>query len=96
MSYRREDSAAYAGRICDHLEAVFGEGQIFVDVEDIRPGENFARTLDERIADCVALLAVIGPNGQRFYGNGRKKAIRIMSVTRLRQPSHAEPRSYRF
>jgi hypothetical protein len=61
VSYRREDSAAYAGRICDHLEAVFGEDQIFVDVEDIRPGQNFARTLDERIADSVALLAIIGP-----------------------------------
>lgn len=61
MSYRREDSAAYAGRICDHLELVFGEDQIFLDVEDIRPGQNFARTLDERIADCAAFLAIIGP-----------------------------------
>ncbi|HZQ52353.1 MAG TPA: TIR domain-containing protein [Bryobacteraceae bacterium] len=61
VSYRREDSAAYAGRICDHLELVFGEDQIFLDVEDIRPGQNFAQTLDERIADCAAFLAIIGP-----------------------------------
>ena len=39
VSYRREDSAAYAGRICDHLEALFGEDRIFMDVEDIRPGQ---------------------------------------------------------
>jgi tetratricopeptide (TPR) repeat protein len=61
VSYRREDSAAYAGRICDHLEALFGEDRIFIDVEDIRPGQNFAQTLDQRIADCTAFLAIIGP-----------------------------------
>lgn len=61
VSYRREDSAAYAGRICDHLELVFGADQIFLDVEDLRPGQNFAQALDERIAGCAAFLAIIGP-----------------------------------
>jgi tetratricopeptide (TPR) repeat protein len=61
ISYRREDSAAYAGRICDHLAARFGESRVFMDVEDIRPGQNFAQTIDQTIANCSAVLVIIGP-----------------------------------
>jgi hypothetical protein len=61
ISYRHEDSAAYAGRLCDHLTAVFGESRVFMDIEDISPGQNFAQTIDKTIADCGAILVVIGP-----------------------------------
>jgi hypothetical protein len=61
ISYRREDAAPYAGRICDRLAAEFGEHSIFMDVQDIRPGQDFAQTIDETIQGCAALLVVIGP-----------------------------------
>src|SRR5439155_18333293 len=61
ISYRREDSAAYAGRLCDHLEAVFGKARVFMDVEDIAPGQDFAQTIDQTIAKCNAALVIIGP-----------------------------------
>jgi tetratricopeptide (TPR) repeat protein len=62
ISYRREDSAAYAGRLCDHLTLLLGESSVFMDVEDLRPGQNFAQTIDRWIGDCNAALVVIGPN----------------------------------
>src|SRR4029077_7240009 len=43
ISYRRGDSAAYAGRLCDRLSAVLGVHRVFMDVEEIQPGENFAQ-----------------------------------------------------
>ena len=35
ISYRREDSAAYAGRIYDHLSQHFGAENVFMDVTTI-------------------------------------------------------------
>lgn len=61
ISYRREDSAAYAGRISDHLSALFGADRVFMDVEDIAPGQNFAQTIDQTIASCSVVLVIIGP-----------------------------------
>jgi hypothetical protein len=60
ISYRREDSAGYAGRLSDALEARFGAGRVFRDVDDISPGEDFVQRLDTALADCAVLLAVIG------------------------------------
>ncbi|MEX2264022.1 MAG: toll/interleukin-1 receptor domain-containing protein [Bryobacteraceae bacterium] len=61
ISYRREDSAGYTGRLCDRLNGIFGKDRVFMDVEDIRPGQNFAQTIEERIAACDAMVVVIGP-----------------------------------
>lgn len=61
ISYRREDSAAYAGRLCDLLSSEFGEQRVFMDVEDIAPGQDFAATIDSTLAQCSSLLVVIGP-----------------------------------
>jgi hypothetical protein len=61
VSYRREDSAPYAGRICDRLEAAFGAEHVFMDVDDIAPGADFAETIEKRIGACQTLIAVIGP-----------------------------------
>ncbi len=38
ISYRRDDSGGRAGRLYDHLIAHFGQGQVFMDVDTIRPG----------------------------------------------------------
>jgi tetratricopeptide (TPR) repeat protein len=32
-----------------------------MDVEDIRPGQDFAQTIDQTLGDCSAMLVVIGP-----------------------------------
>lgn len=62
ISYRREDSAAYAGRLYDRLCARFGADQVFMDVDDIPPGANFAAHIDAKVGSCDALVAVIGKN----------------------------------
>ncbi|HEU0140971.1 MAG TPA: toll/interleukin-1 receptor domain-containing protein [Bryobacteraceae bacterium] len=61
ISYRREDSAGYAGRLCDRLNAALGSDRVFMDVEDIQPGQDFAAAIGEKIAGCDIVLAVIGP-----------------------------------
>ncbi len=75
ISYRREDSSANAGRICDHLSALFGETRVFMDVEAIQPGQNFSQTIDQTIADCSAVLVIIGPRWQEILRNRDKEHL---------------------
>lgn len=61
ISYRREDSAGWAGRIYDRLVEAFGQEHVFIDIDKLRPGEDFTAAITERVAACDALLALIGP-----------------------------------
>ncbi len=61
LSYRREDSAGFAGRLADGLEAEFGAGSVFRDVDDIRPGEDFQLAIDSQLRSVDAVLVLIGP-----------------------------------
>lgn len=61
LSYRRDDSAGFAGRLADALEGQFGAGSVFRDVDDIAPGEDFVQTLDRQLQAVDAVLVMIGP-----------------------------------
>ncbi len=60
ISYRREDSGGYAGRIYDRLTSRLGRENVFFDVDAIPPGRDFVDVLSDRVGKCDALLAVIG------------------------------------
>src|SRR5215203_5116851 len=60
ISYRREDSAAYAGRLADRLRDHFGPDAVFVDIDTIRPGEDFAEAIERSLSSCTVLVALIG------------------------------------
>ncbi len=60
ISYRRNDSATSAGRIFDRLEGHFGQSQVFMDVDTIRPGLDFVEVVQEAVGSCDSLIAVIG------------------------------------
>ena len=61
ISYRRDDSAGYAGRVHDRLQREFGGNLLFMDVDSIPLGTNFVKAIDEEVAKCDVLLAIIGP-----------------------------------
>jgi hypothetical protein len=61
ISYRRDDAAAYAGRIADRLGELVGVHRVFMDVENIRPGQNFAEAIDQTLAQCSIVLVIVGP-----------------------------------
>jgi hypothetical protein len=60
ISYRREDSAAWAGRLYDRLSSRFASDKIFMDVVDLAPGVDFVEVLEESVGACDVLIAVIG------------------------------------
>jgi TIR domain len=61
ICYRREDGHA-AGRLYDSLKQRFSSDQIFLDVDNIEPGQTFASAIHERVAASDAMLVVIGPD----------------------------------
>jgi len=62
LSYRREDTAAYTGRIFDALVEVFGEPAVFMDIDTIAPGQDFVQVIDDTLVRCEVALVIIGPN----------------------------------
>ena len=60
ISYRRADSATFAGRIYDRLIARFGKKNVFKDVDDIPPGVDFADYIQVSLRECAVALALIG------------------------------------
>jgi hypothetical protein len=62
LSYRREDSSAWAGRLRDVLASRVGEENVFQDVTAVRPGQDFRAAIDGALGRSDAVLAVIGPH----------------------------------
>ncbi len=62
ISYRRNDTEGEAGRLFDDLIAEFGENSVFMDVTAIEAGRDFRKAIDESVATCGVLLAIIGKN----------------------------------
>lgn len=60
VCYRRGDSGAYAGRMYDLLAAHFGGSNVFMDLDGIAPGEDFAGAIDDALQSCRVVIPVIG------------------------------------
>jgi len=61
VSYRRQDSSHVAGRLYDRLAIQFGPSRVFIDVDTIEPGVDFAEAIARAVETCEVLLAIIGP-----------------------------------
>ena len=83
ISYRREDTAANALGIGQYLEHQFGRKNVFIDV-DMRAGTKFPDVLQQRLAECKVLLALIGPNWLSAHDEqGRRRLDRSDDWVRL-------------
>lgn len=74
LSYRREDSAGVTGRIFDRLAQEFGTDRVFMDIDSMPAGVDFHEHLQQILADCGALLVVIG-KGWRSQRKGQPARI---------------------
>jgi uncharacterized protein YraI len=60
VSYRRQDSAGHVGWLTDLLRQRVGQAPIFRDLDGIRAGVDFVVAVQQAVASCEVLLAVIG------------------------------------
>lgn len=70
ISYRRDDTQGYAGRLAHELSRELGPDRVFSDIE-IPPGSDFGDVLYRAIAASDALLVVIGRRWAADAGEGR-------------------------
>src|SRR5262249_40384731 len=60
VNYRRDDAAGDARGVRDGLAAKFGQSNVFMDVDDLRPGQRFDVELAKALDACDVFVAVIG------------------------------------
>ena len=60
ISYRRAYSSGYVLTLYEHLATTFGDKNIFRDIDNIGPGENFPMALENALLSCQAAIIVIG------------------------------------
>ncbi len=76
ISYRRSDSHWAAHEIFERLKPMArrGKDQIFIDLESIKPGEDFMKSIERGVSGCDVLVAMIGPNwiDTRHQDGGRR------------------------
>src|SRR5262249_42612742 len=73
INYRRGDDPGNTGRLFDRLQEAFASDQLFMDVDNIAPGLDFVRVLEEQVGRCDALLAVVGKG---WIAAGDDKGVR--------------------
>jgi hypothetical protein len=62
ISYRRGDSSGESGRLNENLEQIFGDENVYFDIEAIEGGINFRKDIIRALNSCKVLIAVIGPS----------------------------------
>lgn len=68
ISYRRNEAAAYAGRLYDRLVARFGRKKVFIDTENVGWGEDFMEVITAAAESCAVMIALISPRWSRGAG----------------------------
>jgi hypothetical protein len=98
ISYRREDTSGYAGRLHDALSLHFGADRVFMDVDSIDYGMDFVEVVEKAVSSCEILIAVIGKRwvdiadkkGQRRLDNPQD-LVRVEIATALKRGIRVVP-----
>ena len=75
ISYRRQDSAAWSGRLFDTLTSRYGVDNVFLDIATLSSGRRFAEQVEAALANSDVVLIVIGPQWLEatYRSNGRRR-----------------------
>src|SRR5437588_1648941 len=60
INYRRGDTATSASRLYEWLSERYGDEQVFMDVDTIEPGLDWAEAIDSAVGSSDLVLALIG------------------------------------
>src|SRR5262245_27019113 len=77
ICYRREDSSGQAGRLFDRMKSRFGDGNVFMDMDGIEPGEDFVEAIERTISNCSVAVVVIGRQWQTSRLHDPNDVVRL-------------------
>lgn len=72
ISYRREDTRYAAGRLADILSTYC---PVFMDLDDIGPGQGFAELIANAVDQCRFMLVLIGPGWLKAADDAGRRRI---------------------
>jgi hypothetical protein len=88
ISYHRQETSHVAGRLYDQLADRLGDAQVFMDVDSIEPGVDFAEVITRAVSTCDVLLALIGHQWLLLTDErGRRRLDNADDLVRL-SPEH--------
>jgi TIR domain len=90
ISYRREETSAYAGRLYDSMATEFGDGNVFMDV-DLAPGIDFVERITNAVSACHVLIVVMGPRWRDDVRRLTSRLEELLAGTTAIHPA-VEPR----
>lgn len=91
ISYRREDSIAYAGRLSDLLIERFGEDRIFMGIDTMKVGLDFVEQNENAVQSCDVLIAVIGKTWVNIQDEeGKRRLDNPEDLVRVEIPAALE------
>ncbi len=61
ISYRRDDSLGWSGRIYDQLWPVFGKDRVFFDLDSLYPGSDWDEAIDRTVEQAAVIVLIVGP-----------------------------------
>ena len=83
ISYRRNEAAAYAGRLYDRLAARFSRGRVFIDTENIGWGEDFVEVITSAARSCEVMIVLISREWTRGAQTEVDDYVRLEVATAL-------------
>jgi len=60
LTYRRDDTLSFTGRLDERLTARFGRSNVFRDLDSVAGGAEFRKVILEQLRKCDVCLVIIG------------------------------------
>jgi len=73
ISYRRKDTSGHAGHLAADLIDRFGRSSVFMDVDSIPVGEEYANPIQHALDSCQVALILIGDDWLASTGSGGRR-----------------------
>ena len=83
ISYRRADSGADAGRICERLRKTYGKKSVVMDIDNIPYGVNFLNRMNEILNKTDILVAVVGRDWLGHEPDGTRQIDKETDFVRI-------------
>lgn len=83
INYRRVDSGLTAANIFAALQRAFPRRSIFMDIDTVRPGENFQQAIAQALSTSGTVLVLIGPGWFAPGPNGHPRLFEAGDYVRM-------------
>ena len=75
LSYRREDTTAHARLLQSELTGRFPDAPVFMDLDSIEPGLDFAEVIEGAVGSCAVLVVLMGRQWATLTDEGGQRRL---------------------